>query len=910
MNQPSQEDETKPDGRDPNCDPARKLWVELATRITTQKLHFRSGNEETAATSVYSLFKASRELIAEHPAADGFAELAVEMLNETIRPYTARWHGWMTEDQKLSGSDKLRFRDEHVRRTFRAELNELSGKLRGYTEAFGQMAEPGAGDPVEGDTDDTGEQRRALHLGHDFPMTILRGVRTTGAQWGAIEVAERQSIQDRRESFWPREASLDEADYPKPPEKAIVGLAFSGGGIRAATYALGVTTGLAKKGLLPQIDYLSTVSGGGYLGAFLSSAFEEEKTEGQTEPEKAEARHRAIDDLFKSEGTDRPESPEIRHLRNNSKYLLNEGVPRMAVILISKILANLPIVFSLVLLLVGLTKILQVAKIWDGTVDCSGWLAPGNNWAQDIAIWLSVLTGGAWLTQLGFERTKPDSQRAAKAATVTFVILLCALLGWIASAIPGAVVVFSSIVQCAKEAGSWLDPEKIQAIYAALVVILPVLSGAVTVLTQGRRWLGRLAQFVFFLSGPLFLLCAYLFLTHHFVGLGFNPNPWPWAYLLMATAGVLFWALVVINANSNSLHPFYRDRLCECYLPPFESQKNAAADQRKSFSLQKLKSSGGAPYHLLNCAVNLPSSKDENLRGRNADFFFFSRHFCGSPLTGYAKTDAMEASDPHIDLGTAMAVSGAAANSLMGTITPKSFQFIITSLNIRLGYWAPNPAKSEKGLPSAWLPPSGLHLLRELFSKGVDENQRHVLLSDGGHIENLGVYELLRRRCKFIISVVGASDPNLDFRALRLVQRYAKIDLGVDIEIDTSDLEFNERGVSSFPAALGKIHYGVDENGEQLLGWLLVIQMTVTGLEPDYVLDYKEQSPTFPHETIADQFFGEAQFEAYRALGLHAAETLFSDPIFQGGCEGKVLIKDWFEGLAANLLPDNDKVFD
>lgn len=291
----------------------------------------------------------------------------------------------------------------------------------------------------------------------------------------------------------------------------------------------------------------------------------------------------------------------------------------------------------------------------------------------------------------------------------------------------------------------------------------------------------------------------------------------------------------------------------------------------------------------------------------------FSPLHSGSPLTGYVDTGKLETCDSHIDLGTAMAISGAAANSLMGSITPKPFQFILTAMNIRLGYWAPNPAKKMPG-EETWksASPSGFYVLRELFTKGVDENQPRVLLSDGGHIENLGIYELLRRRCKFIISVIGASDAKLEFQALRLVQRYAKIDLGVEIEISVKDLKLNDRGVSVFPAALGKIHYKDEEGGSQT-GWLLVIQMTTTGLEPAWVLDYRERNPTFPHETIADQFFGEDQFEAYRALGLHAAESLFGDPFYENdetlGPKQKVPIRDWFQRLAQNLLPDNDPAF-
>ena len=70
--------------------PAHALWVELSTRITTQSLHQRSGDEETAATSVAKLFQTTRELLTLHPGATEFQRLAEALLNHTLRPTTAR----------------------------------------------------------------------------------------------------------------------------------------------------------------------------------------------------------------------------------------------------------------------------------------------------------------------------------------------------------------------------------------------------------------------------------------------------------------------------------------------------------------------------------------------------------------------------------------------------------------------------------------------------------------------------------------------------------------------------------------------------------------------------------------------------------------------------------------------------
>jgi hypothetical protein len=97
------------------------------------------------------------------------------------------------------------------------------------------------------------------------------------------------------------------------------------------------------------------------------------------------------------------------------------------------------------------------------------------------------------------------------------------------------------------------------------------------------------------------------------------------------------------------------------------------------------------------------------------------------------------------------------------------------------------------------------------------------------------------------------------------------------------------------------------ETSDQL-GWMLYLKLAVTGTEPRYVLDYRRQNPAFPHQTTADQFYDEAQFEAYRALGECAVESLFRDEIVGAG-ERPRSVETWFQALANSLLPDNDEAF-
>jgi hypothetical protein len=211
----------------------------------------------------------------------------------------------------------------------------------------------------------------------------------------------------------------------------------------------------------------------------------------------------------------------------------------------------------------------------------------------------------------------------------------------------------------------------------------------------------------------------------------------------------------------------------------------------------------------------------------------------------------------------------------------------------------PNPAKLKKGKFRKLLGPNPLYFLSELFGF-LNESRKYLNVSDGGHIENLGLYELLRRKCKFVVAIDGEADPNMQFGGLITLIRFAEIDLGINIEIDLGDLNKTASGFSRAHFALGKIHYPQADGEKPQTGFLLYIKSSLTGNESQPIQEYRLKNPTFPHETTADQFFNEAQFEAYRALGYHMAGDLFSREIFSNG--GPAGIDDMFRGLADSLF--------
>jgi hypothetical protein len=172
-----------------------------------------------------------------------------------------------------------------------------------------------------------------------------------------------------------------------------------------------------------------------------------------------------------------------------------------------------------------------------------------------------------------------------------------------------------------------------------------------------------------------------------------------------------------------------------------------------------------------------------------------------------------------------------------------------------------------------------IYLLKEAFGM-LDGRGPYVNVSDGGHLENSGVYELLRRRCRWIIAVDASEDQPMAFPCLMDVIRYARIDLGIVVTIDVDKIRLDAGGVPGLSAehfAVGTIDYG---DGEY--GYFVYVKSSLTGDEPETIRQYRATSPTFPQESSSDQAYTEPQFEAYRALGEHIISDVIAKTIKPG----------------------------
>ena len=797
--------------------------------------------------------------------------------------------------------------------------------------------------------------------------------------------AELGAIRDRHNKN--ATTKLDH-DSPSSPTTALnlTGITCSGGGIRSASFCLGVLQGLESRNTLKRMDYLSTVSGGGYIGTTLTIGM---SSYGEFPFGRLDQGSR--------------ETPEVRHLRDNSRYLVPNGLPSVItaiVIYLRGIMMNVLVMLP-ILLCAAAFLILLNPDTKELVTNRLPWLDPTGLLGQSrlpftililLALIPLLILYAVWVS---LSRIKPIESRR-KGAVVAGLILMLAILAVL-------VEIHAALLRLAFEAQNLIkspsvpDPgtgkffefvfNNAKALYASplVLLILPFLKGLISKATTSasatwgdliRKLASRAVLLLASAIVPLLLWLAMMQLAYWGTAISECPGigagldcdrkdimraGWPHApaflqwyfektayyrgaftsFALAAAALFLFWPILSVNANS--LHQLYRDRLGQAFL--IKRKKNGTVrdeiDYADDFKLSEIDTQR-APYHLINTALNVPGSKFANRRGRNADFFMFSQRYIGSEATGYAETPAAEMTVDGLNIGTAMAISGAAAAPNMGMASIRPLSPTIALLNVRLGRWIRHPfdisqrnekwqrkqireEDKQKGEHPFWRIPRPRHLLYEAFSKTgtsveqLDANTLKkrggfVFLTDGGHIDNLGVYELLRRRCKLIIAIDGEADPDFDSGSLVQVERFARIDMNVIIRMNWEPIggrtqavtdEIKSGRLKEQPGphvALGSISYPpLTEGGEREKGVLVYIKASLSGDESDYVIAYKKANPQFPHETTLDQLFSEEQFEAYRALGEHIARR------FLDGRDGVAAYSDEKEELLRTLcamLPD------
>jgi hypothetical protein len=380
-----------------------------------------------------------------------------------------------------------------------------------------------------------------------------------------------------------------------------------------------------------------------------------------------------------------------------------------------------------------------------------------------------------------------------------------------------------------------------------------------------------------------------------------------------------------LSANEFSQHLFYRNRLVRAFLgashvtPPRrpDSFTGFALDDdhyfgniRSNDSLQKAKvelanaaettnstppeelpdwKPFSGPYPLWCCALNLTTGEDLAWQQRKAASFIYSPLFCGwdrftkgepaaspayravAPCTasGFGNGPGYGGRGGAPLLGTAMAASGAAISPNWGFHTKPAIAALLAVFNVRIGWWTGNPARESYFKSYS---PGAFYFIHELMGS-ASANDAYLYLSDGGHFENLGVYELVRRRVPCIIACDADADPNYTFGDLANCVERCRVDFGVQI-VFRSPLQ----NIKPDPKTdLSKTHFAlasvVYPDGTE--GLLLYIKSSLIGDEPANVLGQRAISSKFPHDDTLNQFFNENGFEAYRSLGESMGNSVF-----------------------------------
>jgi hypothetical protein len=357
-----------------------------------------------------------------------------------------------------------------------------------------------------------------------------------------------------------------------------------------------------------------------------------------------------------------------------------------------------------------------------------------------------------------------------------------------------------------------------------------------------------------------------------------------------------------INVNRFSMHAVYRNRLVRAFLGSARRERHPdpftgldARDNPRMAELLPPTGVRGAPFHVVNVALNLVAGRNNAWAERKAESFTITPLACGAaylhrsediaagkgPRGAYATTVAYAGSEREtgyndrqngITLGTAITLSGAAVSPNMGYNSSPATAFLMTLFNVRLGAWLANPASASAQALREPKPPNALFALAREILGLTDDRGPEVYLSDGGHFDNLGIYEMVRRRCRYIVVVDAGADPGAAFADLGNAVRKSFIDQNIEINFKPP-VAIGSRSKPLLPPrsyAFAEILY--PEGGPP--GELIYLKPCYLKDVPIDVRAYGSASEEFPHEPTLEQWFTESQFESYRRLGYYELSLL------------------------------------
>jgi len=736
------------------------------------------------------------------------------------------------------------------------------------------------------------------------------------------------------------------------------GIALSGGGIRSASFGLGVLQALAHDGKLKQFDYLSTVSGGGYTGASLTYLLHQSQrgqAAGGTDPApKFDVTKKNFPLLSypmvsaPAPAADPWRGRLLRRLRQNAKYLApGRGftvLSLVAVVLRNSLASALVHAAALVILLELLLHVRILGEVNKLPLDVPSMPEPGFS-----ALWLSLYSFAffvlvsllylpltrmfAWIADHGAPKASYRFRRfydrwAAYALLASILFLILGVVPLVDESL--SKLNLSNLIDLLAPDTSRPD------VFGLILAVLGML-GNVWAWFRAREESKRniFTSILVFVGSTALLFGVLLFVFQWTMLLNATAEQWypaaPKALVTVIAAIVLFVLGLLPESTYVSLHRYYRDRLMETFMPDLVRVKHDPAERTStSFpgettmlgrlcganddSLPAATSEemlARGPYPIINANVVLVASQVARYRGRGGDNFIYTPLVTGSGATGWRRTDISH--DKGITLATAMAVSGAAINpntapSGEGITRQPVLSVLMSMFNIRLGLWFRNPNHEPVLQALSWT--AILHglfkkqerpnlifpaLIESFGRKNLTEDSPWILVTDGGHFENLGLYELVRRRLKLIVVCDGSHDPGCKFADLANAIEKVRADFGALIDITSDDLDplipradvdDPDSGMRMAVAKRGylkaRIRYAARRSGETEAdkpecGTLYYLTTTFYGELNADLYGYRREHPEFPDQSTGDQFFDEKQFEAYRELGFQTTLHLLEN---------------------------------
>ena len=786
-------------------------------------------------------------------------------------------------------------------------------------------------------------------------LRLHRYRRRYHANWwdAALSQAAPEPVEADTEAAWHQAYFVPDAaplvlktDDGQGPLPAPTALCLSGGGIRSACVAMGAMQKLAgprdcipdawqRAPVLDDFDYVISVSGGGFsAGARVlgvqSDATQDGRAGGAIAP---------LCERFS------PGSVEFDSMRRRCDYIADSPLALLRALaeVLKNLLASALILASSAVILGWLLGIFVTYFPFRAVVPRRGGVPPDSAHIEALqarpeaglaAIAIPVagvvicIVGSLICEWASASRLSTNAQAAfgwlgRKAALLALLVFVLSFAGpglmWLCLQRPdkgllgaiggiGAVVVLqyaTTLVSMMSKNDSFLNPSRWRKLVPSGVVRITLVLFTLAVMLVG--WLlllGIVAERVYNAEVTELI-----------------PNPGQpltsdvqWLYL----GGIALLALLLssFDVTSLSLHPFYRQRLARTFAVRRIRGKAVEYKRSEGTWLDEYgKAQAGGPKFVFAAAAAISDGDIRPAPGLNAVSFVMTADYVGGPALGWLKTAELRRAAParierDLTVEAAMAVSGAAFASAMGRQT-KGIQTLLALSGARLGTWLPNPTFVRNAQRHAKHPtfPKALpsvrgagYFYRELL--GINKfDARLVQVTDGGHYENLGLVEALRRRCRLIYCIDGGGDAPPLLSGLADAIRLARFELGVEITMENGGqfgvenlapgsgeqyadshafCSLNSR-ITKSAVARGKIEYpkaaGIGDE-EARTGWLIVAKAVLWHELPDWILTYAAEKggAEFPHDNTSDQWFSEGQFAAYTELGRNIAVSAMQVP--------------------------------